>query len=1080
MFTLSSEYPSIPDLNVLLPGTANLYPTSDDTIALLIILLLSSLYLSHGVFWDKPDPLYYLWFEKPQNEPSENEQQVETQDVSQKLAISNKDAVIFWGSQSGTSERLAAQLSTECRRRFSLEMLVADLAEYDPASIALISPTKFAIFIISTYGEGDPPDNVNNFWTWLVSSKDVRLSNLRYAAFGLGNSNYMYYNRVVDMITEAFDSCGAKPLLSTGRADDAKGSTIEDFMAWKEELFEVFRGTLKYEERDVVYEPVLSAVFDPSINPVNLHRGMPVPQREMRASTLPISKIYAVPLTAAYELSTASNHNCLHLQLDLGQYSELKYKTGDHVAVWPQNPTEEVNRLLKVLGQSLNRSKSISISVLSPWVQVKAPSPTTLDALFGHYLDICGPLSRDLISLLAQFAPSASTKSILTQLGSDPVTCAQYLSRKHTNIGRLLEDLTEEGRTWTLPPLSFLIEYLPKTRPRYYSISTSSVVHPREVGITAAVSITPVSSNSMEQIPGLCTNYMLKMKAHLVDAFKNGDVHEKYQYNVLPPHHLYVHIRKSKFKLPLASTVPIIMIASGTGIAPFRAFLQERARISSMGRPVAKNILFFGCRTSQDEFLYRDELHNFKNVLADSLEIITAFSREEITLDGRKVPKQAWVPTPRDLIFVTNSYGDDDEDGNTDDILTSAATEHQNSDLANAYTDLPAANQHRTETPDADVETPLTPYDVHTVQSDILQPLSNTPSQSLPANGHQNSAYDERSHILNASDFSTTGSLSVTSPRDTLCFLPLPHHVIYNIHQYYSPSKLTEHEAVLLRNYIENLAPWADACDTLSHFGTVVPQRAMQNEMLLYAIFAFSARHISHLSSTSEEEASYYYSKCLAILIPALSGLEQTCDENLLAAVVILRLYEEMDVKDEKCHHLGQTRLLNTIGKFSSCGGLGEAASWVSLRQDVYISLVSRQPINIRLEIYEKSHSFLRRDDGAWANIMVYLFAKVLSLAFAPTPTLEHDFQLLESEIEVWNRSKPDTFSPISFQEHSFGERKVFPEMWMISSFHAVGVQYYHLANLVIKALQPVNPCLGLESVLAKKEIEVSEGASKQ
>lgn len=91
---------------------------------------------------------------------------------------------------------------------------------------------------------------------------------------------------------------------------------------------------------------------------------------------------------------------------------------------------------------------------------------------------------------------------------------------------------------------------------------------------------------------------------------------------------LYVQIRHSSFKLPVSSTVPLVMVAAGIGIAPFRGFLQERARLSATGRTVGRMLLFFGCQHPEYDFLYKNELDNLiSGPLGGKLEIFTAFSR---------------------------------------------------------------------------------------------------------------------------------------------------------------------------------------------------------------------------------------------------------------------------------------------------------------------------------------------------------------------------------------------------------------------------------------------------------------------
>lgn len=79
----------------------------------------------------------------------------------------------------------------------------------------------------------------------------------------------------------------------------------------------------------------------------------------------------------------------------------------------------------------------------------------------------------------------------------------------------------------------------------------------------------------------------------------------------------------------------------------------------------------------------------------------------------------------------------------------------------------------------------------------------------------------------------------------------------------------------------------------MNHFGTTVPQRAMQQPILLQAIFAVSAQNMSRVSTYDESEGSRYYSECISLLIPTISQVDEDCNENVLAATVLLRIYEE-------------------------------------------------------------------------------------------------------------------------------------------------------------------------------------------
>lgn len=519
--------------------------------------------------------------------------------------------------------------------------MAADLSDYDPETIGNIGKDKLVVFIVSTFGEGDPSDNTAPLWQWIRSAK-VSLNNLQYFAFGLGNSNYKYYNKVIDVIVESLDAFGAQQLMPVGKADDAKGATEEDFIAWKEELFGYFKKTLGYQECDVVYEPSLSVEQDTSLEPIDLHQGEPVVDAKTLAGS---SAIKPLPIKDMRELfSTSAGRNCLHAELDLSGFPEINYKTGDHLSVWPNNPNAEVERLLKQLGRLDEADVPVSIKSLDG-SKVNIPTPTSLSALLRYYLEICSPVSRDIVAQLAQFAPTESSRLFLKGIAQDRSKYAAFVAATHVSLGRLLEvSTTSEPAPWSSLPLSFLLESLPVMRPRHYSISSSSTVSPRAPSITAVVAQTPLQDPTASQttIPGLTTNYLL---AHHVEDKSIYTLHGPD--NALEGRKVYAQIRKSKFKLPTLASQSIIMVAAGTGIAPFRGFIQERARMKQMGKACGKMVLYFGCRHPDEDYLYREELAQLQAVLEDELSIVTAFSRH----DGQKVYVQERVLEDKKRVF---------------------------------------------------------------------------------------------------------------------------------------------------------------------------------------------------------------------------------------------------------------------------------------------------------------------------------------------------------------------------------------------------------------------------------------------
>jgi NADPH-ferrihemoprotein reductase len=628
---LQSQFPE-------LIATAQKSLSYDDVAVMIALAVGSTAYLLKGIAWNKPDPFEYMFYERPQEHSEGKRAQSATRNIFKKMENDKKDVAIFWGSQSGTAEGFASRLARELSRRFGIQAMTADLSDFDPGTIALIPPTKLAIFIISTYGEGDPSDNTTEFWNFLHHTSNFRLTNLRYFAFGLGNKNYKYYNRVIDVVTAALDNFGATSLLPVGRADDSNGTTEEDFLGWKESVFTTLKHELHIEERPPVYEPTLKVVEDDSLTITDLHLGEPVESIRGKKSNTLCSPIRPLTIKESREIATSTDRSCIHMELDISQYPELKYKTGDHVAIWPINPDDEVNRLLKIL--NLQHKSSVPISLLSceTRTKIKLPTPTTILALFQYYLEICALVSRETVQYLAQFAPTSSAKDILSTLGNDKEAYAQLLLQKHINIGRLLEySVAGEGATWENLPLSFIIESVPAMQPRYYSISSSCVVQPRQLALTIAVSDSVLKSeDAIESIPGLTTNYILALKNALSSESSDSRTHSRaLSYplqgpgDILHSGKVFAHIRKSRFKLPISPSTNLILIAAGTGIAPFRGFLCERARLKTMGRPIGRILLFYGCRNPDEDYLYHDDFATLKHTLGDRLHIFTAFSRQD-------------------------------------------------------------------------------------------------------------------------------------------------------------------------------------------------------------------------------------------------------------------------------------------------------------------------------------------------------------------------------------------------------------------------------------------------------------------
>ncbi|OQE00483.1 hypothetical protein PENVUL_c051G05946 [Penicillium vulpinum] len=285
----------------------------------------------------------------------------------------------------------------------------------------------------------------------------------------------------------------------------------------------------------------------------------------------------------------------------------------------------------------------------------------------------------------------------------------------------------------------------------------------------------------------------------------------------------------------------------------------------------------------------------------------------------------------------------------------------------------------------------------------------------------------------------------------------------------YKPSQpLSEREAILLRNFVENMALWADITDPQRHFETEVSVRALKEPVLRYAIFAFSSHHLDRQNTSDVTEALQYHNCCVQLLITALSGSRENIAEDILAAVAILRQHEEMDREDNQFHLTGTTHILNTVSTFGSSGGLGEAAAWLCLRQDIYISLTSQRPLRTNLQSFYQSDVFQRNDDFAWSSRMVFLLANVLQGAFTDS-TITHS---TEHEIEEWYSTKPHTFDPVRSIPQGPGPDQRLPIIWMLLPVHVIGIQYYHIAKIVLALSETSRSYSAYESLRHSRTVE--------
>ncbi|GAB7361664.1 hypothetical protein MBLNU230_g1714t1 [Neophaeotheca triangularis] len=565
-----------------------------------------------------------------------------SRNILEKMDESGKNCVVFYGSQTGTAEDYASRLAKEGSSRFGLKTMTADLEEYDYENLDQFPEDKIAMFVLATYGEGEPTDNAVEFYEF-VSSEDIAFSeksadenplgSLKYVAFGLGNNTYEHYNSMVRNVTKSLDKLGASRVGEAGEGDDGAGTMEEDFLAWKEPMWSALTDAMQLEEREAVYEPVFEVTEKPDLDADDdtVYLGEPNKNHLEGHSKGPFNahNPYIAPIAESREIFNVHDRNCLHMEVDISG-SNLSYTTGDHIAVWPTNAGKEVERFLDVLDLTQKRNAVIAVKGLDATAKVPFPSPTTYDAVVRYHMEICAPVSRQFVSSLAQFAPNESVKAEMAKAGGDKEYFSKTVASQKYNIAQLLEAMGK-GAKWDKIPFSIFIEGLHKIQPRYYSISSSSLTQKNKISITAVVESVEVPG-APHVVKGVTTNYLLalKQKQH---GDPSPDPHGL-NYNITGPRNKYdgihvpVHVRHSNFKLPSDPSKPIIMVGPGTGVAPFRGFVQERAQQARNGEKIGKTMLFFGCRKASEDFIYADEWEQWKADMGDSFEIVTAFSRD--------------------------------------------------------------------------------------------------------------------------------------------------------------------------------------------------------------------------------------------------------------------------------------------------------------------------------------------------------------------------------------------------------------------------------------------------------------------
>ncbi|MEM6712280.1 MAG: flavodoxin domain-containing protein [Pseudomonadota bacterium] len=444
---------------------------------------------------------------------------------------------ILFGSQSGNCERLSKDLRKYAATQ-GFEAEIAPLNDVTPADLAGVN---HALIVVSTFGEGEPPDNAAKFFKALMADDCPPLpETLNFSVIGLGDTSYADFNQCATDIDTRLGELGATRVADMVPCDV---DFEEPFAEWKISVFntDAFMTAASASAAPLAAEP---EAVEPAFNK---------------------SRPFMASLMTADRLSgDASAKSVRHIEISLaGGGADLEYAAGDALGVMPLNCPEDVAAVLRAAG-------------------LTGKEPVTLKS---------GP-AQLRAALMTQLDIAVVTPKTLEALGVDKDASGLEDDAQLLDVLNVC-DGPVEAQT--------LVDAIRALQPRLYSISSSPKAHPGEVHLTVGEVRYTLNERSCK---GVASTYL-------------GD-------RLQPGAMVGVYVNRSPhFHPPSNDDLPLIMIGPGTGIAPFRAFLEEREARSAPG----KNWLFFGDQHEACDFLYREQVEAWRtNGVLDRLDL--AWSRD--------------------------------------------------------------------------------------------------------------------------------------------------------------------------------------------------------------------------------------------------------------------------------------------------------------------------------------------------------------------------------------------------------------------------------------------------------------------
>ena len=458
---------------------------------------------------------------------------------------------ILYGSQTGNGEHVAEQLKAKAIEQ-GYAPVVKDMGEYKKSAL---KKEENLLVIVSTHGEGDPPDTALDLHEFIHSKRAPSLEGIHYAVLALGDTSYEHFCQTGRDFDERFKQLGAIRLLER---KDCDVDFEDDAEAWMDEALTVFAPVM---EQAPVAVSIPSGVAPPAVETWTKRNPFMAPMLER------------VVLNGR-----GADKQTLHVELSL-EGSGLTYQPGDAVGVIPENRPDLVYSVIEAVGED-------------PETPVHTPlGEWSLHEALSRQYEITA-LTRPVLQKYAAVCEARELQALLQDGRNKELTEWAH--------GR---DLLDVLTSWPVKAMSgqALVDILRKLPPRLYSVASSLEAHPEEVHLLVAV--VRYEQGGRER-HGVCSNFL-------------GDLDEDAEVPV------YIHDNKN-FRLPADPQAPAIMIGPGTGVAPFRAFLEEREAQGASG----PNWLFFGDRYFTTDFMYQTELQKFHRE-GTLTRLDVAFSRDQ-------------------------------------------------------------------------------------------------------------------------------------------------------------------------------------------------------------------------------------------------------------------------------------------------------------------------------------------------------------------------------------------------------------------------------------------------------------------